>query len=293
MRFLDASAILAPMPVIPAYADRARRRGLCAGCGWEDDGTGAGVNIGTEAATKAMPDGYSFLVVGASNAINRSLYSKLNFDVVRDMVPVAGIMRGPNVLEVHPSVSANTVSEFIAHARANPGKITMASAGIGTNQHMSGELFKMLAGVDLVHVPYNRGVGTALTDLLGGQVQMMIDSIPSSIEYIKAGKLRALGVTSATRLDILPGVPAVAEFVPGYEANGLAGLMAPKHTRPEIIETLNREINAALGDPAIEARFAELGAVPMPGSSADFGTFFAQETEKWAKVVKFSGAKPD
>jgi tripartite-type tricarboxylate transporter receptor subunit TctC len=255
--------------------------------------TGAGGNIGTEAATRAIPDGYTFLVVGASHAINRSLYSKLSFDVVRDLVPVAGIMRGPNVLEVHPSVPAKTVPEFIAYARSNPGKITMASAGVGTNQHMSGELFKMLAGVDLVHVPYNRGAGAALIDLLGGQVHMMIDSIPSSVEYIKAGKLRALGVTSATRLDILPDIPAVTESVPGYEANGLAGLLAPKNTPAEIIEKLNREINAALGDPAMKARFAELGGIPMPGSPADFKTFFAQETEKWGQVVKFAGIKPE
>jgi tripartite-type tricarboxylate transporter receptor subunit TctC len=196
-------------------------------------------------------------------------------------------------LEVHPSVPAKTVPEFIAYARSNPGKITMASAGVGTNQHMSGELFKMLAGVDLVHVPYNRGAGAALIDLLGGQVHMMIDSIPSSVEYIKAGKLRALGVTSATRLDILPDIPAVTESVPGYEANGLAGLLAPKNTPAEIIEKLNREINAALGDPAMKARFAELGGIPMPGSPADFKTFFAQETEKWGQVVKFAGIKPE
>jgi tripartite-type tricarboxylate transporter receptor subunit TctC len=254
--------------------------------------TGAGGNIGTEAAIRAIPDGYTFLVVGASNAINPSLYAKLNFDPIRDLVPVAGIVTSPNVMEVHPSVPAKTVPEFIAYAKANPGKITMASSGIGSNQHMSGELFKFLAGVDLVHVPY-RGAGPALIDLVGGQVQMMIDSIPSSIEYIKSGRLRALGVSSPARLDILPGIPALAEFVPGYEAAGLSGLCAPRNTPVEIIETVNKEINAGLENPAMKARFAELGAVPLPGSPADFGKFFAQEIEKWRKVVKFSGARAE
>jgi tripartite-type tricarboxylate transporter receptor subunit TctC len=254
--------------------------------------TGAGGNIGTEAAIRAIPDGYTFLVVGASNAINPSLYAKLNFDPVRDLVPVAGIMASPNVMEVHPSVPTKTISEFIAFAKANPGKITMASSGIGSNQHMSGELFKLLAGVDLLHVPY-RGAGPALIDLVGGQVQMMIDSIPSSIEYIKAGRLRALGVSSPARLDILPGVPALAEFVPGYEAAGLTGLCAPKGTPTEIIEIVNKEINAGLENPAMRARLIELGGVLLPGSPADFGRFFGQEIEKWRKVVKFSGAKAE
>jgi tripartite-type tricarboxylate transporter receptor subunit TctC len=217
---------------------------------------------------------------------------KLNFDPVRDLTPVAGIMASPNVLEVHPSVPAKTVPEFIAYAKANPGKIAMASAGIGSNQHMSGELFKLLAGVDLVHVPY-RGAGPALVDLIGGQVQMMIDSVPSSIEYIRAGQLRPLGVSSSARLDILPGIPALAEFVPGYEAAGLTGLCAPKNTPVEIIDTVNREINAGLENPTMKARLADLGGVLLPGSPADFGRFFEQEINKWRKVVNFSGAKAE
>jgi tripartite-type tricarboxylate transporter receptor subunit TctC len=253
---------------------------------------GAGGNIGTEAAIRAIPDGYTFLFVGASNAINPSLYAKLNFDPVRDLVPVAGIGRGPNFMEVNPAVPAKTVPEFIAYAKANPGKITMASAGVGSNQHLSGELFKMMAGVDLVHVPY-RGAGPALIDLVAGQVQMMIDPVPSSIEHVKAGRLRALGVSSAARLDMLPDVPAVAEFVPGYEAIGLGGIMAPRNTPVEIVEKLNKEINAGLENPAMKARLAELGLVTLPGSPADFGKFFAQEIEKWGKVVKFSGAKAE
>jgi len=253
---------------------------------------GAGGNIGTEAAIRAIPDGYTFLVVGASNAINPSLYAKLNFDPVRDLVPVAGIGRGPGVMEINPSVPTKTVPEFIAYAKANPGKITMASGGVGTYQHLSGELFKMMTGVDLIHVPY-RGSGPALIDLVSGQVQMMIDPMTSSIEHVKAGRLRALGVSSATRWDMLPDVPAVAEFVPGYETTGLWGLMAPTNTPAEIIERLNREINAGLENPAMNARFVELGVAAMPGSPADFGKFFAQEIEKWGKVVKFSGAKAE
>jgi tripartite-type tricarboxylate transporter receptor subunit TctC len=253
---------------------------------------GAGGNIGTEAAIRATPDGYTFLFVGASNAINPSLYTKLNFDPVRDLVPVAGIGGGPNFLEVNPSVPAKTVPEFIAYAKANPGRITMASAGVGSNQHLSGELFKMMAGVDLVHVPY-RGAGPALIDLVAGQVQMMIDPIPSSIEYVKAGRVRALGVSSAARLDMLPDIPAVAEFVPGYEAIGLGGIMAPRNTPVEIVEKLNKEINAGLENNVMKARLAELGLVTLPGSPADFGRLFAREIEKWGKAVKFSGAKAE
>jgi tripartite-type tricarboxylate transporter receptor subunit TctC len=251
--------------------------------------TGAGGNIGAEAAIRATPDGYTFLVVGASNAINPSLYAKLNFDPVRDLVPVVGIMASPNVMEVHPSLPAKTVPEFIAYAKSNPGKM---SSGIGSNQHMSGELFKLLAGVDLVHVPY-RGAGPALIDLVGGQVQMMIDSIPSSIEYIRAGKLRALAVSSPERLEMLPHVPPLADSVPGYEAAGLTGLYAPKNTPVGIIEIVNKEINAGLKDPAMRARLTGLGGVLLPGSPADFGNFFEHEIEKWRKVVEFSGAKAE
>jgi tripartite-type tricarboxylate transporter receptor subunit TctC len=254
--------------------------------------TGAGGNIGTEAAAKAVPDGYTFLVMGASNAINPTLYAKLNFDPLRDLMPVAGILRSPNVLEINPGVPAKTVPEFIAYAKANPGKITMASAGIGSNQHMSGEYFKMLAGVDLVHVPY-RGASQALTDLMGGQVKMMIDPIPSSIEHIKAGRLRALATTGTERSKLLPDLPTVCEFIPGYEASGFTGLSAPKNTPPEAVETLNREINAAFENPSIKARFADWGATPLPGSPADFGRFFAQEIEKWGKVVKFADARQE
>jgi tripartite-type tricarboxylate transporter receptor subunit TctC len=253
---------------------------------------GAGGNVGTEAAIRAIPDGYTFLIVGASNAINPSLYAKLNFDPVRDLLPVANIGRVPGILEVHPSVPVKTITEFIAYAKANPGKITMASAGIGSFQHLSGELFKMMAGVDLVHVPY-RGSGPALIDLVGGQVQMMIDSITSSIEHVKAGRLRALGVSSATRWELLPDVPAVTEFLPGYEAIGLTGVMTPRGTPVEIVGRLNREINAGLENPSIKARLAEWGLVTMPGSPTDFGKFFTQEIEKWAKVIKFSGAKAE
>ncbi len=252
---------------------------------------GAGGNIGTEVATKATPDGYTLLMVSTANAINASLYEKLNFDVVRDLVPIAGIMRGSNVLEVNPVIPAKTITEFIIYAKANPGKITMASAGIGSNSHLSGELFKMMTGVDVVHVPY-RGAGVALTDLIGGQVQMMFDPIPSSIEYIRQGQLRPLAVTSGKRLDTLPDVPAVSEFVPGYEATGFIGISAPKNTPMEIVGRLNSTINAILENPAVKARFADLGAVVVPGTPADFGALFAQEVEKWGKVVKFSGAKP-
>jgi tripartite-type tricarboxylate transporter receptor subunit TctC len=253
---------------------------------------GAGGNIGAEAVARAAPDGYTFLVMGASNAISPSLYAKLNFDPINDLVPVAGVLRNPNALVIHPAVPAKTVPEFIAYAKANPGKITMASAGIGSNQHLSGEFFKMLAGVNLVHVPY-RGGGPALIDLVGGQVQMMIDPIPSSIEYIKTGKLRALATTGAERSALLPHLPTLTDFVPGYEASGFTGISAPRNTPPEIVERINREINAAFENPAMKARLAEWGSTPLPGSPADFGKFFAQEIEKWGKVVKFSGAKAE
>ncbi len=253
---------------------------------------GATGNIGTEAVVNAAPDGYTLLVVAASNAINTTLYEKLSFVFHRDTAPVAGIIRVPNVLEVTPSFPARTVPEFIAYAKANPGKINFASGGNGTSQHVSGELFKMMAGVDMLHVPY-RGSAPALTDLIAGHVQVMFDAVSSSIAYIRAGQVRALAVTTATRLDALPDLPTVGDFVPGYEASAWFGVVAPKNAPAEIIERLNREINAALADPVMKARLADLGGTPLPGSPADFGKLIVAETEKWAKVVKFSGARAD
>jgi tripartite-type tricarboxylate transporter receptor subunit TctC len=257
-----------------------------------DNRPGGGNNIGTEMVVRAPADGYTLLLANLTHAINATLYEKLNFNFIRDIAPVGGIIRVSNVVEVHPSVPAKTMPEFIAYAKANPGKINMGSAGIGSSSHMSGELFKMLAGVDLVHVPY-RGQGPALTDLLGGQLQVVFATTPGTTEYIKTGKLRALAVTTATRAEALPDVPTVAEFVPGYEASQWYGIGAPRNTPVEIIATLNREINAALADPRMLARFADLGGTPIPGSPADFGKRIVEETAKWAKVVKFSGARPD
>jgi tripartite-type tricarboxylate transporter receptor subunit TctC len=253
---------------------------------------GAGTNIATEAVVRAPADGYTLLLVNVANAINATLYEKLNFNVIRDIAPVASIISQPQVMLVNPSVPAKTVPEFIAYAKATPGKINMASAGNGSPNHVGGELFKMMTGVDMLHVPY-RGAAPALTDLLGGQVQVLFASLASSIEYIRAGKLRPLAVTTSTRLEVLPDIPTVGEFVPGYEASGFFGLGAPKNTPAEIIEKLNTEINAALADPKMKARLADLGGLPMPVTPAEFGKFIAAETEKWAKVVNFSGAKPD
>jgi tripartite-type tricarboxylate transporter receptor subunit TctC len=253
---------------------------------------GAGTNLATEAAVRAAPDGYTLLLVAPANAINASLYDKLNYHFIRDIAPVAGIIRFPNVMEVHPSVPVKTVPEFIAYAKANPGKLNMASSGNGSTIHMSGELFKMMTGVNLVHVPY-RGGALALTDLLGGQVQVMFDNVPTSAEHIKAGKLRALAVTGATRSEVLPDLPTVADFVPGYEASAWYGIGVPKSTPAEIIDKLNKAVNAILADPKSKARLAELGASLLPGSPAEFGKLVADETEKWGKVVKFSGAKAD
>ncbi|HZL39592.1 MAG TPA: tripartite tricarboxylate transporter substrate binding protein [Pseudolabrys sp.] len=254
--------------------------------------TGAGGNVGAEAVVRAAPDGYTLLSVSSPNAINVSLYPNLTFNFIRDIAPVAGIMRVPLVMEVNPSVPVHTVPEFIAYAKANPGKISYASAGIGTPQHVSAELFKMLTGVEMVHVPY-RGAAPALTDLIGGQVQVMIDTSPASMAHIRSGRLRALAVTTTTRADALPDLPTVADFVPGYEATSWFGIGAPKNTPPEIIATLNEGINAAIADPKIKARLIDLGGTVLPGSPADFGKLIATETEKWAKVVKFSGAKPN
>jgi tripartite-type tricarboxylate transporter receptor subunit TctC len=257
-----------------------------------DGRPGGGTIIATETVVHAPPDGYTLLLVAPANAINATLYEKLNHDFIRDIVPVAGINRFPNVMEVHPSVPVKTVPEFIAYARANPGKLNMASSGNGSTIHVSGELFKMMTGVNMIHVPY-RGAAPALTDMLGGQVQVMFDNIPTSIEYIRAGKLRPLAVTGATRSELLPDVPTVADFVPGYEASAWYGVGAPKNTPAEIIARLNAEINASLADPELKGRFAKVGAEAMPMTPSDFGKFIADETEKWGKVVKFAGIKAE
>ena len=253
---------------------------------------GAGGNIATDAVAKAPPDGYALIWAGSINAINATLYDNLNFNFVRDIAPVAGIVRGPLVMEVNPLVPAKTVPEYIAYGKANPGKINMASAGNGLAGHVSGELFKMMTGVDMVHVPY-RGEAPALTDLLGGQVQVLFGNLPSSIEHIRAGRLRALAVTTATRSPALPDITTVADFVPGYEASAWLGVGAPRSTPAEVVGKLNKEINAGLADAKMMVRLAELGSTPMPLSASEFGAFIAAETEKWAKVVKFSGAKPN
>jgi tripartite-type tricarboxylate transporter receptor subunit TctC len=254
---------------------------------------GAAGNIATEAAVNAPPDGYTILLINAQNTINHALYDKLNFNFLRDIAPIAGIDRVPLVMEVHPSFPANSVAEFIAYAKANPGKVNMASAGIGGPQHVAGELFKFMAGVNLQHVPY-RGSTPALTDLIGGQVQVMFDVTPSSVPHIKSGKLRALGVTTATRLDVLPDVPPIADVVPGYEASAWIGFGAPKNTPADIIDTLNKAFNAAIADAAIKARLAELGAVAMPANTpAEFAQHIAADADKWAKVIKASGIKPE
>jgi len=253
---------------------------------------GAATNIATEAVVNAAPDGYTLLMVTSVNAINASVYEKLNFNLIRDVVPIASIHREPFVMEANPSVPVKTVAEFIAYAKANPGKLTMASAGIGSGNHISGELFKMMTGVNLVHVPY-RGGGPALVDLISGQVQVLFATMSSSIEYVRAGKLRALAVTTATRSSVLPDIPTVAEFVPGYESSFWTGVGAPKNTPAEIVDKLNKEMNATLADPKFKARLADLGGTALSGSPLDFGKFVADETEKWAKVVKFAGVKAD
>jgi len=253
---------------------------------------GAGNNLGTEAAVRAPADGYTLLLINPANAINATLYDKLSFNFSQDIAPVAGFIRVPNVMEVHPSVPVKTVPEFIAYAKANPGKINLASGAIGSSIHMSGELFKMMTGLDMVPVHY-RGSAPMLTDLLGGQVQVTFDNMPSSIEHIRAGKLRALAVTTTTRSQVLPDVPVVADFVPGYEASAWFGVGVPTGTPADIVEKLNKEINAGLADPKIKARLADMGGMVLAGSPADFGKLIAEETEKWAKVVKYSGAKPE
>ncbi|HUD86183.1 MAG TPA: tripartite tricarboxylate transporter substrate binding protein [Xanthobacteraceae bacterium] len=250
---------------------------------------GAGNNLATELAAHAAPDGYTVFLVNPANTINASLYKNLNFNFIADMAPVAGFIQVPNVMDVNPAVPAQTVAEFIAYAKANPGKINMASSGVGTSVHLSGALFMMMTGVDLVHVPY-RGASPALTDLLGGQVQVMFDNLPSSIAHIQAGRLRALAVTTATRAKALPDVPTVAETVPGYEASAFFGMAVPKGTPRDVIDKLNRTVNQALADPALQSKLAELGGTNIPGTPEDFGKLIAAETEKWAKVVKATGA---
>jgi tripartite-type tricarboxylate transporter receptor subunit TctC len=251
---------------------------------------GAGSNIATEAVVRAPADGYTLLMLGPTQAINATLYERLNF--IREIAPVAGIITTANAIIVNPSVPAKTVPDFIAYAKANPRKVNMASGGTGAPSHIAGELFKMMTGIEMLHVPY-RGAGPVLTDLMGGQVQVYFGPITASIEHIKAGRLRALAVTTATRSEVLPDIPTVAEFLPGYEASTWYGVGAPRGTPAEIVDKLNKEFNAGLADPKIKQRLTDLGGVPMPMTPADFGKFIAKETEKWANVIKFAGIKPE
>jgi tripartite-type tricarboxylate transporter receptor subunit TctC len=253
---------------------------------------GGGTNIGTEVAVNSPPDGYTLLLTSTSGAVNATLYQRLNFNLIRDLTPVAGLFRGPLVMQVNPTFQANSVPEFIAYAKANPDKISMGSSGNGSSLHMSGELFKMMAGVSMVHVPY-RGEAPALTDLIGGQVQVVFGSITASIEYIRTGTLRALAVTTATRSELLPNVQSMAEFLPGYDTSVWFGVCAPKNTPAEIIDKLNTEINLGLADSKMKNRFANLGGTALRGTPAEFGRFLVDETEKWGKVVRYSGARPD
>ncbi len=256
-----------------------------------EDRGGAGSNLGTEIVVNAPGDGYTLLLDGSANAVNATLYPNLGFIYLRDVTPVASVFRAAHIMEVHPAFPAKTVPDFIGYAKAHPGEVNMASAGVGTISHMAGELFSMMTGIKLTHVPY-RGAGPALTDMLGGQVQVMFDNAASSTPHIKSGRLRALAVTTATRIDALPDVPAIGEFVPGYEASNVNGIGVPAATPAGIVAKLNREINAVLGEAATRERFAELGGAPMVGSAADYRRFLTAETEKWASVVKATGLKP-
>jgi tripartite-type tricarboxylate transporter receptor subunit TctC len=251
---------------------------------------GGGGNVGTEAVVKAPPDGYTLLKTAPANTVNDTLYDKLSFNFIRDIAPVAGMVRVPFVLVVNQSVPVTTVPEFITYAKANPGKLNFASAGVGTGIHMSGELFKLMAGVNMVHVPY-RGAGNAMTDLIGGQVQLMFDTTQASIPHIRAGKVRALAVTTKVRSELLPDLPTIGDFVPGYESSGLFGFGAPRNTPAEIVEKLNREINAVLADPKAKARIVELGGEPLAGPPAEFGRLLADEAEKWGKVIRAANIK--
>lgn len=253
---------------------------------------GASGNIATEAVIRSPADGYTLLLAGAVNAVNATLYENLSFNFVNDVAPVAGVVRFPNVMTVGAAFPARTVSEFVAYAKANPGKVNQGSSGTGTTQHLAGELFKMMTGVDFVHVPY-RGASQAISSLLGGQVQVLFEPLPASIQYVKSGQLRALAVTTAARSEALPDVPTIGELVPAYEASGWSGVCAPRNTPMEIIEKLNRAINAGLADPKIKAQFAALGATTLPGSSASFGRLIVDETEKWGKVIRSASIKPD